>query len=368
MPSIKEQIKDIEEEIRNTPYNKATQHHIGKLKAKLARLKGDEEKFRSAGIGAMKGGFGVKKSGNATVALVGFPGVGKSTLLNKITDAESEVGAYHFTTLSVIPGIMELYDAKVQVLDLPGLIKGAAKGKGRGREVIAAARTSDLLILMVDVFNYNLPVLLNELYNAGFRLNQHRAEIIIRKLDKGGIEVHSTVKLTHMEKDYIRTLLSAYGFVNADVIVRENITEDNLIDYLTESIVYLPAIVVVNKIDMADKEMQEKIKTKLKDWPVMMVSVERSKGLKALKNELYRRLDFIRLFMKPQGGKADMEEPLVLKRGSTIGTVCDNLHRDFRRKFRYAMVWGKSAKFPGQIVGMDHVLIDKDVVSIIIRK
>ena len=76
----------------------------------------------------------------------------------------------------------------------------------------------------------------------------------------------------------------------------------------------------------------------------------------------------MRLYMRPQGGKTDYEEPLVIKNRSTVGMVCDVLHRDFRKKFRYAMVWGKSAKFPGQIVGLDHVLVDKDVITIVIRR
>jgi ribosome-interacting GTPase 1 len=368
MPTIREQIKEIEDEIRDTPYNKATQHHIGKLKAKLARLKSDEEKFRSAGTGVSKGGFGIKKSGNATVALVGFPGVGKSTLLNKLTDAESEVGAYHFTTLSVIPGIMELNDAKVQVLDMPGLIKGASKGRGRGREVIAAARNADLIILMVDIFNYNLPVLLSELNYAGFRLNQRRAKMVIQKRDRGGLEVHSTVKLTKIDEDFIKEIIGTYGHINADIIVRQDISDDQLIDFLSENIIYLPAVVIVNKVDMANKELRDKIREKLKGWPLMMISAERGKGLETLRKRLYNKLDFIRLYMKPQGKKADMNEPLVLKSGSTVGMVCDALHRDFRKKFRYAMVWGKSAKFPGQIVGVEHVLKDQDVLSIIIQK
>lgn len=65
----------------------------------------------------------------------GFPSVGKSTLLNKMTGTFSEVAAYEFTTLTCVPGIIRYRGAKIQLLDLPGIIEGAKDGKGRGRQV-----------------------------------------------------------------------------------------------------------------------------------------------------------------------------------------------------------------------------------------
>ncbi|MCK4718817.1 MAG: 50S ribosome-binding GTPase, partial [Thermoplasmata archaeon] len=105
MASIREQIEEIEDEIFKTAKNKATEHHVGKLKAKVARLKEEMEKRAKSSSGGGTG-YGVRKSGNATVGLVGFPSVGKSTLLVDITEAKSEIGAYQFTTLTIIPGIM----------------------------------------------------------------------------------------------------------------------------------------------------------------------------------------------------------------------------------------------------------------------
>jgi len=88
----------------------------------------------------------VSKSGDARIALVGFPSVGKSTFLSKITKTKSEVAAYSFTTLTAIPGVLEYAGAEIQVLDLPGIIEGASEGKGRGRQVISAAKVRSSMV------------------------------------------------------------------------------------------------------------------------------------------------------------------------------------------------------------------------------
>ncbi len=67
---------------------------------------------------------------DAAVLRVGFPSVGKSTILTVLTGTKSEVAAYEFTTLTCIPGIIHYNEAKIQLLDLPGIIEGAAQGKG----------------------------------------------------------------------------------------------------------------------------------------------------------------------------------------------------------------------------------------------
>lgn len=87
------------------------------------------------------------KSGDARVALIGFPSVGKSTLLNKVTNTASAAAAYEYTTLTAIPGVLEYEGARIQLLDLPGIIEGAAQGRGRGRQVVSVAKTADLILV-----------------------------------------------------------------------------------------------------------------------------------------------------------------------------------------------------------------------------
>ena len=367
MPTIEEQIKEIQDEIDKTQKNKATEHHIGKLKAKISRLRDEAEKRRSSG-GATGKSYAVKKSGNATIGFVGFPSVGKSTLLTKITEAKSEIAAYEFTTLDVIPGLMSYRGAKIQVLDMPGMVKGASTGRGRGREILSVIRSLDLIMLFLDVHNIHWEVLEKELYASGVRLNGRPPDINLSKKDRGGIEIHPTLELTHLDLELAVDIVREYGYINADVVIREDVTEDQLIDFLSENRVYIPALLVLNKIDMVEKSQVVKIRKKLRGWKVIPISADKEIGIEDLKEEIYNTLEFISVFMKPQGKPADMKDPMVVKAGSTVGMICEIIHRDFRRKFRYATVWGKSAKFPGQMVGLEHELADGDVLTIVVKR
>ena len=145
---VAEKIKEIEEEIARTQKNKATEYHIGQLKAKLAKYRTQLLEPSSKG-GKVGEGFEVSRFGNARVCMIGFPSVGKSTLLSSVTDTASLSAAYEFTTLTCIPGVIHYNDAKIQLLDLPGIIEGAAEGKGRGRQVIAVAKNSDMVLMVL---------------------------------------------------------------------------------------------------------------------------------------------------------------------------------------------------------------------------
>ena len=119
------------------------------MKARLAKLTTmlEEESTKKGPKGE---GFDVEKNGNARCVMIGFPSVGKSSLLNQLCGTSSEAAAYEFTTLTCIPGVLYINNAKMQLLDLPGIIEGAADGKGRGKQVIAVGKTADVILMVLD--------------------------------------------------------------------------------------------------------------------------------------------------------------------------------------------------------------------------
>ncbi|OYT32736.1 GTP-binding protein, partial [Candidatus Woesearchaeota archaeon ex4484_78] len=219
-----EKIKEIEKQLAKARYNKATEKWFGLMKSRIAQLKRKQEERK-----AKKGkgeGFFVKKSGDATVIMMGFPSVGKSTLLNALTGAKSKTGAYEFTTLKVIPGVMHYNQAKIQILDVPGIISGAAAGKGRGKEVLAMGRNADLILITIDAQHpEHYKALLKEIYDSNIRINQKKPNIKITKKEKGGISISSITKQKLSKETFIE-ILKNYKIANADVVLRETVNID----------------------------------------------------------------------------------------------------------------------------------------------
>lgn len=352
-----EEIEKIEEELKKTKYNKATQGHIGKLKAKLAKLRAKQAKSSGGKKGS---GYGIKKSGDATVIMVGFPSVGKSSLLNMLTNAESKVGAYDFTTLNVIPGTLVYNSAILQILDIPGLITEASAGKGRGREILAVVRNADLLLIIASGDNEDriirqVELINQELYNAGFRMNTRPPDVRIYKKSMGGIKIESTTKLTKIGIEEVRSILNEFGTHNADVLIRQDITADELIDVVLKNRVYLLSLVIVNKTDIFNP--------KKLPFEFISVSVINDVNIDKLKEIIWDKLDIIRIYLKKIGKEPDMEDPLIFRKQVNIEGVCKKIHQKFLDSFRYARIWG-SSKFPGQKMGLEYSLKDKDIVEL----
>jgi hypothetical protein len=183
----------------------------------------------------------------------------------------------------------------------------------------------------------------------------------------GGIAVAQQVKLTKITEKHLKAILHLYGIVSARVVIRENVTSEQLSDHIAGNISYSKAITVLNKIDLVDKKFLTDLKTKIKT-DVVEVSANADINIEELKEKIYGKLKFIRIYMRPKGGETDFKEPLIAREGDTVEDICNKLHRRLRREFRYGLVWGKSVKFGGQRVGLSHILLDEDVLTIIKKR
>ncbi|KAG5651224.1 Developmentally-regulated GTP-binding protein 2, partial [Sphagnurus paluster] len=313
---IVEKIKEIEQEMARTQKNKATEYHLGLLKAKLARYRAQllEPASKSGPVGT---GFDVQKSGDARVALIGFPSVGKSTLLSKVTHTASETAAYEFTTLTAIPGVIEYKGARIQLLDLPGIVEGASQGRGRGRQVVATAKTADLILIMLDATKSeeHRRQLEFELDAVGIRLNKNKPDVVFKRRTTGGITFNTTVKLTKTDEKTIRTILAGYKLHNCDVMIREDITTDEFIDVLIGTRKYLPCLYVYNKIDSISIEQLDKLARQPNS---VVISCEMDLNLDHLIDRIWDELKLVKVYTKKRGAHPDLSDPVCLRKGATI--------------------------------------------------
>ena len=333
-------------------------------------------------------GFDVSKSGDARIALVGFPSVGKSTFLSKVTKTKSEAASYSFTTLTAIPGVLEYGGAEIQLLDLPGIIEGASEGKGRGRQVISAAKTSDLILMVLDATKRaeQRALLEAELESVGIRLNRsppcvyhsHLASFarladlvfflyrnIYLKIKKaGGMKITFQSPPKRLDEKMLYNILRDYKILNCEVLVRDDdATVDDFIDVIMKDHrKYINCLYVYNKIDSVSLDFLDSL---AREPNTVVMSCELDLGVQDVIDRCWKELRLIRIYTKRKGIDPSFAEALIVRSNSSIEDVCDRIHRNMKDTFKYALVWGASARHIPQRVGLGHMVSDEDVVYIV---
>ena len=163
------------------PSHKGGENLRKDISKKIASLKKDIDKRKK--VEKKKGSgesIAVKKEGIGQVVLIGLPNSGKSTLLNFITGVETAIAPYPFTTKKPVVGMMDYFGGKVQLVELPAIVKGSSDGKADGPQVLSIARNSDAIIL-VAFDKKQEDVIVEELYKSGISLNKTQAEKELKK-------------------------------------------------------------------------------------------------------------------------------------------------------------------------------------------
>lgn len=214
----------------------------------------------------------------ADVGLVGFPNVGKSTLLSKMTKARPKIANYHFTTLSPNLGVCEYYDNSFMIADIPGLIEGASDGAGLGIEFLRHIERTRMLVHVVD-----------------------------------------------MSREEGRDPYEDYLKINAELKA------------YSKKLARLKQIIVANKMDYyGAEENLKKFKEKLGRKKVLVISAITGEGIDNLKKEVFENLKKLPELKKLEFEEFNYVKPErlsyeILREGETfviVGTLVDVLKRN----------------------------------------
>lgn len=301
--TIEEKKAALQDMLSAIPKHKGTEKLQADIKSRLAKLREESQKKKPSK--STYDPFKVEKQGAGQVVLVGYPNVGKSSLLGALSRAKVKIAEYPYTTSQPVAGMMPYRDTHVQIVDGPPIMP-----ENFPPGFMNTIQSADALLIMVDAL-------------AGDCLEQ----------------LEGILELLH-EKKII------------------DITEEQ-----DEVIAPKPYMIVAGKVDNPEgRENLQLIRELKPELELHGVSAE-GDGLEEFKENVFRLLDVIRVYGKAPGRPADMDQPFILKRGSTVLDFAEEIHKDFASNLKSALVWG-SARFDGQAVPRDHVLEDGDVVEL----
>ncbi len=299
-----EKIEALEIMLAIMPKHKGTDKLRAELRRKIAKFSEEAEKKYALGRHGIPH---IKKEGAGQVVLLGLPNTGKSQLLAAVTEASPDIADYPFTTTMPTPGMMDFENIKIQLIDTPPITE-----RGLPPWLTNLLRNTDLIAILVDLSLE--PVA--------------QVETVIQELRKFSI-----------------------GLLGSQ-------------DQPPQVRFWKKAIIVGNKVDLDSqgKNWSKLIQYYQKQFPLVAIAAKNGTGLDEFKNKIYQALDIIRVYTKVPGGKPDLTEPIVLKKGSIVEDAAEAIHKDFKNKLKYALIWG-SGKFNGQRVKRGHVLEDGDIIE-----
>ena len=340
---------------------------ISQVKKQMATLREEIEKKK---LKQKVGGgltYYVPKAGAAQVAIVGLTNSGRSSLLRTVTNAQVEVTPYPFGTNIPVPGMLPYEDIQIQLVEVPPIVEGSSEGRADGFMRLGLARNADGIILVVDVSRDPLDDFLTvarELANSRILIAEPEGEVEIQRRGGTGIQFVWEGELDGCSQEEVLALLDGYKIRSALVRVRGRVGLEAVEDAIFGNAVYRPTLVVANKIDLphgADVMKQlrmateplEVVETSTTDWNLVDV----------LGRKLFTLLGIARIYTK-EPGKEPAKTPFVVRSGVTVGELARMIHNDFYDNFRYARLWGTSARFPAEKVGLDRRLEDRTVIQL----
>ncbi len=351
------------------PKHKGTERMCSQVKRQMAQLRDEiDKKKKQAKTGGGPSPF-VQKAGAAQVAVIGPTNVGRSSLLRAVTNAQVEVTPYPFGTKQPVPGMLPYEDIQFQLVEIPPIVDGSSEGRADGFQNLSAVRNADGIIIVVDLTDDpagNLLMVQGELDASRILTSKPEGEVNIQRRGVGrDIQFIWEGELAGCTREEVVALLNEFRIRSALVRIRGSVTIDNVEDAIFGNAVYRPTLVFANKADLgADPGTIEQLRMAADPLEVLVISAEKTPNLATtIGNRLFKLLEIARIYTK-EPGEEPAREPVVVRRGITVGELARTIHNDFYRNFKYARIWGPSAKFPNEKVGLDRVLEDGTVIQL----
>lgn len=203
-----------------------------------------------------------------------------------------------------------------------------------------------------------------ELEAVGIRLNCEPPNIYLKAKKAGGVKITFQAPPKHLDEKMVYNILRDYKMLNCEVLVRdEQATVDDFIDVIMkEHRKYIRCLYVYNKIDSVSVDFLDSL---AREPHTAVMSCELDLGVQDVVERCWQELRLMRIYTKRQGIEPDFGEALIVRSQSSVEDVCDQIHRTLKDTFKYALVWGASAKHIPQRVGLSHVVSDEDVVQVV---
>jgi ribosome-interacting GTPase 1 len=298
-----EKVQALEAMLAVMPKHKGTDHLQADLRRKIAKIQEEAERKYATS----RKSFSIRKEGAGQVALAGPANTGKSALLSVLTNVIPEIADYAFTTKSPNVGMMPFENIQIQLVDMPAV--NMVESRVWSNSIL---RNADLLAIVVDLID-------NPTAQADGTIAELEGMAIVPYLT--GVEPEAGLRPRRM-------------------------------------------FIIGNKCDYdIDNEGLNALSARFKGkLDVIAVSAEEKTNLEELKRRIFNHLEIIRVHTKSPGQKVDLCDPIILRKDATVKECAESVHKDFKAKLRYAVMWG-SGKFAGQRVGPDHVLRDNDILE-----
>lgn len=363
-----EKIQALQEFLSSFPKHKGNERLRAQVKRKIANLRVQLEE-RRAHKGTSSRQLLIEKQGVAQIVILGLTNVGKSSLLSAVTAAKPLIAPYEYTTQEPIQGMLQFEDVQFQLIEVPAIrpeLSSRCNFENVGFELNA-----DALMLVVDLSRDScaqLRILIDVLDKARIFLERPKSSIkILRGKSASGIQIALSGKLTDCTAQDAAKLLQQYGIRNALVRVYGDVGIDDLEDAILESTAsFKPLILIANKVDVEGARNElERLKTcNGGRMRILATSCKTGEGLAGLGASLFEMLDIVRIYTKEPSQREPSRDAIVLRKGATVGELAKQIHSDLFRNFKYGKIWGPSARFNGEKVGINHILMDQDAVEI----